>query len=217
MLSLKKAINPPPMNTSRPKMMIARRVSPNSRMPFNTNYCSRTKCRSNATMRMLALRPRSGFTIGQDVEKHRALGDDSGARPHSLEYLVVARILQSDLDRSLREVMTIGCEPYGHAAVALSNDSLHRDRHAVDRGTGDDDERSEHPGQKLVLRVIDLGAYQPPMQLGIDGCTDGGNFSVEYSPRKRHDGYVHVLPFADPGHVALSDAGIHPNAGNVRD
>jgi hypothetical protein len=35
------------MNTSRPKITIARRVSPNARMPFNTNYCSSTMRRPN--------------------------------------------------------------------------------------------------------------------------------------------------------------------------
>src|ERR1700738_23536 len=98
------------MNTSRPKMMIARRVSPNAKMPFNTNYCSRTKCRTN-TKANAGKPSTSGLTAGQHVEKYCALDDDLRAGSHSLEYLVVARILHSDLDRFLGEVMTLRREP----------------------------------------------------------------------------------------------------------
>src|ERR1700730_2895927 len=204
------------MNTSRPKMTIARRVSPNAKIPFNTDYCSRTKCRHD-TVNAGKTRVWSGLAAGQDVEKYRAFGDDLRTRSHSLDDLVIARILQSDLDRSFREVMAIRCEPDCHGAVALAADSLRRDRHGVERCAGDDDERSEHTGQKFVLRVFDLGAYQPPMQLGIDRRADGGNLSVEYTAGKRHDGDLHVLSLTDQGHIAFSHAGIHPDAGDVGD
>src|ERR1700730_6167719 len=207
------------MNTSSPKITIARRVSPNARMPFNTNYCSSTKCRSNSdpvNVRKRAPEASGLAADGEVVEEYRALGDDPGARSHSLEYLVVARVLQSDLHHSLSEVMAIGSEPDGHGAIALSNPPVHRDGHGADRRARDDDERREHPGQEFVLGVVDLGADQAPVQLEIDGCANHGYLSVEHATGKRHDGDMDLLPLAHARHIALGDAGIHPDPRDIR-
>src|SRR5271165_5505705 len=116
------------MNTNRPKITIARRVRPNAKIPFNTSYCSRTRCRPNTTEVNAKTRGVSGFAARQNVEKYRALGYDASTRPQPLDDLVVARVFQSDFHRSFREVMTIAGEPHGQGAVALANDSVHRRR-----------------------------------------------------------------------------------------
>src|ERR1700687_3457741 len=119
------------MKTNRPKITIARRVRPNAKMPFNTNYCSRANCRPKpiqsrddpVNVKTRAPEASGLAADGEIVEKYRALGDDLGARSHSIEYLVEALMLHSDLHRSPCEVMAIGSEPDGHGAIAFANDS----------------------------------------------------------------------------------------------
>ena len=130
---------------------------------------------------------------------------------------VVTRVLQSNLDGSLGEAMAIGREPDGHAAVTLPNNPVERNGETTHGQTGDDDERSEHAGQQLVFGILDLGANQTPVQLGIDRCSDGRNLTVEYPSGKRHDSHMNRLSFADQRHVALRDARIQPNPRNIRD
>src|SRR5580658_8825474 len=120
MFSFKKAMTPVAMNTSRPNMMIVRRVRPNARMAFST-----------ARLSLYAWSVLSSAASGESARRHvaeqdGAVGDDQLAGLHAVEDLVVALALQPDLDLPLDETTPIGGDPGRHRAVTLADDAVHR-------------------------------------------------------------------------------------------
>src|ERR1700722_4203371 len=102
---------------------MARRVRPKASSPFS----------------------KSGLpAVDHVVEVDRTLDHDLLVAFESLEYLVVAAILQADSDGALSEVTSILRNPDRHAAVALAYHAVERYRDRCHRRPRDDQERCEH-------------------------------------------------------------------------
>src|SRR5215471_16988223 len=180
MLSFVNAMNPPPMKTSKPSTIIARRVSPNATMPLSTAPLF-TSSAGVAPASLAARDPQ------QIAEKDRPLGRDQLSGLQAFENLPVALVLQADLDRAAGEATAIGRDPYRLGAVAFPHHTGERNRNGAHRVASADHEIREHPRPQFVLRIFDLGTDQDPAGIRIDHRCDGDDLPFEHTIRKRTD------------------------------
>ena len=165
-------------NTNRPSRMIVRRISPNARMRFSTDGSLLARVGEAGSAQAAHEAPPRACCRVISPRRWRP-----SRRAQTIQNLVIAISLQTDLTIRRRSDGDPLRHPRRHGAVAFAHDRVQRHRWRVHRGASANDEVGEHSWPQFVLRILDLRADCDAARIGIDGRADGHNVSCEHSTR----------------------------------
>ena len=107
------------------------------------------------------------------------------------------------ISRCEKWVSSLG-HPDDHRAVTLTHDAGGGNSQRPDRAIGGDFEGRRHAGAQLMAGIVDLGARQQSMRVGVERAANARQFALERNIRRRGNFGHHRFADIDRGRIGLS-------------